>query len=31
MEDKFNMTIEDNIFFAKRKLVDKVLIWKGLL
>ena len=24
MEDKYNMTKEDNIFFAKRKLVDNI-------
>ena len=24
MKDKFNMTLEDNIFFAKRKLVDNI-------
>jgi len=24
MKDKYNMTIEDNIFFAKRKLVDNI-------
>ncbi len=24
MENKYNMTKEDNIFFAKRKLVDNI-------
>ena len=24
MENKFNMTKEDNIFFAKRKLIDNI-------
>ena len=24
MKNKYNMTIEDNIFFAKRKLADNV-------
>ena len=27
MEDKFNMTQEENIFYAKRNLVDS--IWKS--
>ena len=24
MKDKYNMSLEDNIFFAKRKLVDNI-------
>ena len=29
MENKFKMTKDDNVFYAKRKLVDNIQPWPG--